>query len=262
MQRLARVTFARSHPRASEMAPFARGGLDGLLWVFDQDDSSEHWLRFLAKARELGSEPAIGVRFSPAEISSATWCHWLAQSHQGYPQPDDDFGYMRTTYDLTEACPVCNVGVRQVAPFRMRAEPRWGRRSILQMYWVYDAWFVTPDAYQRVFEPFGIACMEVLRKSGNPLETVVQLVVGPTTPLTEQRTEGEVCAACGRLKLHAALSDFAPPPARTPVSPLVYSEGWYGSGGLAFRATLIRGDLVAAIKGAGLRGADFHPCRA
>lgn len=47
-----RVAFARSDTRAEQLAPFAKGGLDGLLWVFDQDDRSQHWSDFLVRARE------------------------------------------------------------------------------------------------------------------------------------------------------------------------------------------------------------------
>lgn len=259
MKLSARVTFARNDVRAHELTPFARGGLDGLLWVFDQDDSSMHWNTFLTTARELGGDPKITPTFSQVEVSAAEWCLWGAQWHHGYPQPEQT--YKETTYDLTAACPDCCSGFRQIEPYRMRTEPRWGRRSILQMFWVYDAWFVTPDAYRSVFQPFGIASGEVLRKSGRLLETVVQLVVDEVVPLREFRTSGELCVTCGEFKLHARLTDFAPPPAVMPSGPIALSETWYGSGGLAFRETLLRHDLVAAIQNAGLRGAEFYPCR-
>lgn len=256
-----RVTFARSDARAEQLAPFAKGGLNGLLWVFDQDDRSEHWSDFLALARELGGDPRITPSFSRAEIASAAWCHWIAEWHHGYPQPEHNFAYREVTYDLSTACSECSVGSRQVEPFRMRTEPRWGRRSVLQMFWVYDAWFVTPEAYHTVFEPFGIASREVLRKSGRPLDTVVQLVVDAVVPLVEYRTEGELCRACGAFKWHAALTDYAPQPKVEPAAAMAFSEGWYGAGGLAFRETLVRQDLVAAVREAGLHGAAFHPCR-
>ena len=256
-----RVTFARSDTRAEQLASVARGGLDGLLWVFDQDDRSEHWNDFLALARELGADPRITPLFNRAEIASAAWCHWLAEWHHGYPQPEHDFAHRQVTYDLSTACSDCNVGGRQRAPFRMRTEPRWGRRAVLQMFWVYDAWFVTPDAYHAVFQPFGIVSRAVLRKSGSPLETVVQLVVDEVVPVMEYRTSGELCPACGVLKLHPALTDYAPQPVVAPAGPIALSENWYGSGANAFRETLMRHDLVAAIQEAGLRGAAFHPCR-
>jgi hypothetical protein len=247
--------------RAEELAPHAKGGLDGLLWVFDQNDSSDHWNDFLAKAHELGAKPRIAPKFNRAEVSDAEWCLWVPQWHHGYPQPEEGCGYRNITYDLSRACPVCDVGFRQAAPFRMRTEPRWGRRAILQMFWVYDVWFVTPEAYRSVFQPFGIASREVLRKSGRPLETVVQLVVEEAVPIDEYRTEGELCAACGVFKLHAAVNSFAPRPAVTPSGPLAQSQGWYGSGGSAFRETLLRRDLVSAIQDAGIRGTLFYPCR-
>ncbi len=258
MERHGRVTLAAADYRANELAPYARGGLDGLLWVFEQDDSSEHWDDFLAKAAGLGGEPEVTATFNRAETADAAWCLWLAEWQHGYPQPEDE--YLDATYEVSAACPICHVGLRQNAPFRMRNEPRWGRRSLMQLYWVYDAWFVTPSAYRSVFQPFGIASRQVLRKSGRPLETVLQLVVEEGVPLAESRVEGELCTACGVFKRHVAVTDFGPPPAIPPPGPIAHSTQWYGSGGAAFHETLLRQDLVAAIYAAGLRGAAPHPC--
>jgi len=38
------------------------------------------------------------------------------------------------------------------------------------------------------------------------------------------------------------------------------SSQFFGSGGKAFNEIVVRQEVVAAIKGAGLRGVEFFPC--
>ena len=45
------------------------------------------------------------------------------------------------------------IGAKQVSPFRMKESPNWGRRSILQMNWLFDEYFVKPEVWNAVFQP-------------------------------------------------------------------------------------------------------------
>ena len=227
--------------------------------VWTTDQRSPQWDDFLAAGRALGDphQPRFSVEFSAVDVQDALWSLWGVTGYTGYPQPEDT--YLDQTY-TGRRCTVCNVGRHQIAPFRMIGEPRLGRRAIMQMLWVYDAWFVTPAAYESVFEPFGLAARPALTKGGRTLKSVVQLVIDEYVPLAEYRTAGETCSACGEFRLHAQLINYAPPPAAEPTGPLALSSSEYGSGGQSFRETLIRNDLVAAITQAGLKGARFHPC--
>lgn len=228
--------------------------------VWRTDQRSPRWRDFLAAAHDLNEpfQPRFRVEFSNADVARASWSVWVATGHTGYPQPEES--YLEETFGGTRACQTCNTGCIQTNPFRMRGEPRLGRRAIMQMFWVYDAWFVTPKAFEAVFEPFGIKAKAVLTKGGRNITSVVQLVIDETVPLAEYRTSGETCPSCGRFRLHAGLINYAPLPAREPTGPLVHSSQEYGSGGQSFRETLIRRDLVAAIEDAGLKGTRFHPC--
>lgn len=229
-----------------------------IICAFEMKDTDPGWDSFLSLAAEHGKDVVFSAEFTKAEIRAADWCMLQSDWHHGYPQPEN--GYEELVYDRSEECSACRVGRTQQAPFRMRGEPRWGRRSIMQMFWVYDAYFVKPETYRDVFEPVGVGSLEVLKKSGTPLESVVQLTIEEVVPLLEYRSEGELCETCGYFKLHSRLSDFAPKPLSVPPAALAFSEGWYGSGGMAYRAVLIRADLVQAMIGAGVRGASFAPC--
>lgn len=50
------------------------------------------------------SWPAVQrwAKFSTSEIAAASWLALTSEWHHGYPQPEDDFGYLQATYDLTD----------------------------------------------------------------------------------------------------------------------------------------------------------------
>ena len=135
----------------------------------------------------------VHTEFSLGELSEATNLVMEATGHHGYPQPEEDFGYTNITYDNTNYCPRCGMGLVQKAPFRMRGEPKWGTKHILQMNWVFDEFFVRIEVWDKVFRKFGIEKLPVVQhKTDKPLESVVQLKV-----LTTKRKKGrsQPCSA-------------------------------------------------------------------
>jgi hypothetical protein len=88
----------------------------------------------------------------------------------------------------------------QVAPFQMTGEPAWGRNFILQLNWVFDEFFVTPQLWQTVFEPPGVRMRPVLGARGQELSTVVQLVADEVVPAATDGMPIERCGGCGRVK--------------------------------------------------------------
>jgi len=80
------------------------------------------------------------------------------------------------------------MGLVQKAPFRMRGEPKWGTKHILQMNWVFDEFFVRIEVWDKVFRKFGIEKLPVVQhKTDKPLESVVQLKV--LTTKRKKRTQ-------------------------------------------------------------------------
>jgi hypothetical protein len=111
----------------------------------------------------------VRTEFSNAEIESAEWLRMRGEWHHGYPLPREELGYLIATYDLSEYCMECGVGAKQVAPFRMRGEPKWGRRGILQLNWVFGEYFVKPSVWRDVFEPHHIPYRSVIDAKGKNL---------------------------------------------------------------------------------------------
>jgi hypothetical protein len=201
------------------------------------------------------------TEYSARELSAAPWLRVRADWYHGYPMPDEGFEYLGATYDLSDYCKECGAGAVQRAPFRLRAEPRWGRRSILQLNWVFDEYFVRPELYEAVFRPLGIGAHQALHyRSLEPLETVVQVDAGgPEANLLLPIAPTEVCAQCGRLK-YLPLRKTQPVLREDMIGMhIVRSRQLFGSGGAADRAVLVSQELYQRIKESKARGVSFAP---
>jgi hypothetical protein len=236
-------------------------GASGLV-VFEVDESHDSWP---ALREWIGRQKALDfvfTRFSPEEIAAARWLALHADSHHGYPQPEDGFGFLEVTYAPNEGCRACGVAKRQQAPFRMRAEPKWGRRGILQLNWIFDEFFVTPDVWSTLFRPRGIGCRPVLNRKGVELKTVVQLAVEEEVHLAVEGLETERCERCGQRKYLPVTRGALPHLLTEPSTPLARTKEWFGSGGAASRQVLVSQELAQAMTAAKLRGASVTPVAA
>jgi hypothetical protein len=141
----------------------------------------------------------------------------------------------------------------------MRGEPRWGRRSILQLNWIFDEYFVTPEVWQAVFEPRGIASRPVTNRRGIELRTVVQLVVAEEVGLQTDGLAQATCAACGRIKYLPVTRGPLPPLTSEPTGHMAKTRELFGSGARAFREVLVSQALRRDLQSGGVRGASFTP---
>lgn len=207
------------------------------------------------------SGSATWTEFTKQEIHAARWCNLRSTWQHGYPQPDElNFGYWQTTYDLSDHCSACGIGMRQKAPFQMKGEPKWGRRAILQLHWVLDEYFVTPELWAGVFEPLGVPCRPVTNTKGIDLRTVVQLVVeGEQVSTTRGSLDPETCPTCGRTKYQYPERGFFPAITRAPARAIVKTAEWFGAGGAAGKCVLASQALVHKLTAVGLRGTSFWP---
>jgi rRNA maturation protein Nop10 len=228
-------------------------------FVLDIAESDPTWTdvqKWISKRTHFES---ISPSFSQVEVAAARWLEVLPDWHHGYPQPDDDFGYRDLTYDLSDYCSTCGIGAVQKAPFRMRREPRWGRRGILQLNWVFDEFFVTPEVWATVFEPHGIASRPVVKRGGAELQTVVQLDVVEQVRIRTKGLDAETCPACGRLKYLPIRRGPLPEFVDEPSGHMARTSEFFGSGASAHHAIVLSQALWAAIRAAKVRGASAHP---
>lgn len=122
----------------------------------------------------------------------------LSTGQFGYPQPEDDFGYLNQTYDMTNACPTCHIGLKQVDEFRFKSEPKAKHSYFIGLNWVFDQIFVRPPV-EEIFTNEGVTGISfsspVINKTGKPMEAIKQLRVDTviTGTLPVDRYEFEIC---------------------------------------------------------------------
>lgn len=201
----------------------------------------------------------VRTEFSDLELESADVLCMVATGNRGYPEPSKGLGYLESTYDVSEYCSKCGVGLRQVRPFQIGFIPNLNR-SILQLNWVFDEFFVDANVWAAVFEPFGIGCWPVLSsKTGNALESIVQLQISERAQLNIEPETLSLCSRCGRTKSAITFRGFAPSPCRAPAS-IFRSNQYFGTDANAFSRIFVRSPVFEQIRRAGLRGIEFYPC--
>lgn len=129
---------------------------------FQIDESDPRWPTIEALAGQFMAIDIATTKFSLSELERASYVAFAATGHHGYPEPSDDNGYLEATYDLSDYCAVCGIGLQQIRPFRFAKEPVWGLNSVRQLNWIFDEYFVKPEVWSMLFEPFGIGCRPVV----------------------------------------------------------------------------------------------------
>ncbi len=233
-------------------------GSDTPLVAFDAAEDHPNWPALCRLFRQWNVVPhAVRTEFTLRELDSAPWLSMTAWNN-GYPQPQEDEKFLALTYDLTMCCKECKLGKIQNAPFRIKGEPKWGRRGIMTLLWVHEEFFVPPAVWESVFKPFCIPCRPVTNRKGKQLETVVQLVIEEEVDMVTDGLDSTRCGACGRCKYLTGRGRF-PPLTQEPKGGLARTRQSFGSGWECVRAALISQELRRAIVAHKLRGAEFIP---
>jgi hypothetical protein len=243
-----------------ELEPGARLPQGGMFVGLDLGESDQRWLRAQQVIERHKITDFPFTKFSKSEFASASSFCMLARSHRGYPQPEEDFGYLSETYDLTDYCSKCGNGCRQVRPFRLKSIPAL-KRSVMQLNWVFDEFFVSQEVWFEVFKPFGVECWPVVaHKSGNAADSVVQLKIDEQVQLKMKDGDGTDCPICKRPKKPLDLRGFAPAPVSMKAHICRSIQG-FGSGAAAFDRIMVSNLLYREIKKAKLSGVQFYPCQ-
>jgi len=223
------------------------------------DEMHERWPHVSRLIDHYSPSKTIRAKFSEQEIEEAEYLRLLANGHHGYPQPEDDFGYKSITYDDSRYCVHCQCGLIQKAPFRLRGEPKWGKRGgFLQLNWVYDQYFVHPEVWEAYLKPFGIAVREVFSVKGAKLNTVVQIDVPQADiSLCMDGQPSTMCTACGTAKFRIKAGFF--PAIESNCDMPIFKTREYIGGGAASKPIIVSRAFGAAIRTTKLRGVRFEP---
>jgi hypothetical protein len=229
--------------------------------AFEVAESDARWPQLARWCAKRDATDIVDTRFSREEEDAATWLQWMGEWIAGYPQPEKNSAYLEASFDLSQYCEQCGMGRVQKAPLRLKAEPKWGKRSFLQVNWIFDVLFTPPAVWEAVFRPAGVERLEVLDTRGKvALANVVQLVLpeADSALATSART-GEECQACKRLKYAPVTRGFRPRFVGEPGAPLVVSQEQFGSGGQVFRLIYGRQSLRQALLPGRVGGLAFGP---
>ncbi|MGC4049784.1 MAG: hypothetical protein QM757_09760 [Paludibaculum sp.] len=248
-------------------------GLRAGLRFFQVSEEDVRWSGVSKLLMEMDADRSwvgrrIETSFTRQEMAAADFLTVAYCWTSGYPEPSHlaavpglrCLPFELENYDMAERCIACGIGSRLKAPFRMKKEPAWGRRSILKLNWVPDEIFVRKDCWEAVFRPAGIESQPVLHhQSSDVLETIVQLKLERTAKLNLEGITPSVCPACGSHK-------FAPnqrgpfPEVLAMGSEIAQTREYFGHDGAAYSEIVVSAALFESIRSAGLRGAGFRPC--
>ncbi|ATB32990.1 hypothetical protein [Melittangium boletus] len=234
-------------------------GASGLV-TFEVDETHAAWpsLRLWISRRKAAD--IVSTKFSKKELAEASWLVLEPNWHCGYPQPNEErFGYRDATYARTGFCEKCGLGLEQKALFQMKSEPKWGRNGILQLHWVFDEFFVTPEVWSTVFNPNGVGCRPVLDPQGMELKTVVQLVIHEEVGVAVEGLASERCTRCERLKYLPISRGAFPRLVNTPSVGMVKTREYFGSGASAHRSVLVSREVAWTLAEKKVRGAAVRP---
>lgn len=260
MQIIHRISISSTPEIRGELAALGVVvGASGFV-TFEVDEAHDAWSALRLWIEKRRAADIVSTKFSERELSEASWLALEPSWHHGYPQPDEaHFGYRNATYERVGFCEQCGLGLDQKAPFQMKSEPRWGRNGILQLHWVFDEFFVTPDVWSTVFKPNGVGCRPVLDTKGSELKTVVQLVVQKEVGVVVEGLAAERCARCGRVKCLPVTRGAFPPLASEPSVRMAKTREYFGGGASAYRGVLVSRELARALAEESVLGALIRP---
>jgi hypothetical protein len=231
----------------------------GELLQFRVSEADPEWGEIRQRLDKWQAVDVPETSFSAGEMKSAESLAMVADWHHGYPQPEDDFAYREATYDTSGYCPSCGIGLVQKAPFRMQGEPKWGKRSILQLNWVFDEYFCTPEAWETTLCDCGFGQREVLdATSGVPLKTVIQLTVDKVADASLD-INAPTCGCNGHDKYEPVTRGFFPRPRGNESVRVFKTREWFGSGASAHKAVIVSQGVRRRIVESKLKGVSFVP---
>ena len=225
-------------------------------------ESTPSFLSVADFARLSRAVETVENSFSKDEISNANWFAIYATSHFAFPEPQDDWGYLKESYDLTSYCAECGLGKCQIRDLRTTKEPTWSKTSFAQLHWVFDEFLTNRDVYGSFLSELGITFRSVIKHQTNsPFASLVQLEIPESIPL---KTSGIVaslrrCGRCKRSKYLPATAGFFPPLAKEPSSNIFRTTEQFGDGARSASAIVVSKEFYERFRCDNMKGLVFRP---
>lgn len=189
-------------------------GPSGYIITLEITESDPRWPDIKQLIREVqlrvpGRTPFnfVWTEYTRNEVLAAEWLQIAAVREIGYAEPQRGGAWHRMTFE--GGCSRCSVGERQIAPYRIKREPRLRKRVFATLYNNFPL-FCTSEVLEaleaaqiRGFETWPV----LLNRTGEPSALLRQVIV-PTVAqpaLVEELAETErfrkeVCPVCGQVR--------------------------------------------------------------
>ncbi len=222
-------------------------------------------------ARRLGgaNKYYVSTEFTKKEIAEAEWSMGHARHSIGSFVPEEKW-WCDLYYG--NRCKNCGSGWRQIAPFRIKKEPKLGKKVFADFGSAFELFCV--PAVVEVFKKHGLKGFEtqplILDKEDRPAESLKQLIVTEIAKpaIAEDLVEHERysqtdCPACGQT-WHAHYTRGALPLRKSALNSKVdfqLTNEWFGNGRTARREILFSRRAVNLTLENNWQGIEFVPVR-
>ena len=202
----------------------------------------------------------ISAEYDKIDMENAEWYEIYTGEYQ-YPQPDDDFGYLKYTFNLTNYCDKCGIGKIQNNPFRLKHEPKQKNNQFWGLYWERDAIFVREET-KNILQKENIKGIHflqpVLHKHNKPIEHFYQLIIETALDrgLDLSNVQENTCNYCNRIKYNFPKGDGCIYDKRNFSQNMDFyvTNEYFGSGGSALKINIISKKVYEIIKNNKLKG--------
>ncbi len=221
------------------------------------------------KTRMAGKHTCIATKFTRDEITQAEWSiAWADRSIH-----DLQCGNFAWSEEyIAGLCENCGTGWRQIAPFRIKKEPKTGKNVFADFGSAFEL-FCAPVVLE-AFMKHGINGFEtqplILNKEDRPAESLKQLIVTEVAQpavadelVEHERYSQTDCPVCGRT-WHAHYERGALPLRRSALNSTVdfqLTNEWFGNGRTARREILFSGRAVNLALENNWKGIRFTPVK-
>lgn len=107
-------------------------------------EDNPNFIRVKKEVDKYDIEAQTGTYYEKPDMDKAEWFIISAGEYQ-YPQPENDFGYLKFSFNLDNYCNLCGIGKVQNAPFRLKTEPKQYNNQFWGLHWEFEHLFVRQE---------------------------------------------------------------------------------------------------------------------
>jgi hypothetical protein len=217
-----------------------------------------------------GEHTYVGTLFTETERLSAEWCI-LRGIHSIESLRPEGYGWHQQYY--ADQCPKCGVGWQQLAPFRIKKEPRLGKNQFSSFgsgFELFCTLLVVEEFAKSFISGFNIRPL-LLGNTDAEVENLKQIVVlemaepAIAAELVEhERYRAVKCPVCGKTS-HSHYIRGMLPLCRAALKSNVdfqLTNEWFGSGSNARREILVSQRVIQLVRKHKWKGAELIPVQA